>query len=149
MKSYRQELIMLIIGAEDIETQEQLIERLREKGVTATQATISRDIKELRLTKELSPSGKYRYGVREKVLDAGTTGKLSSIFKEVVLKVDRAGNIVVLKTLPGMAQAAGFAIDGMNMDSIVGSLAGDDTAFLLIRTEREATELCTELEGMF
>ncbi len=140
---------MSIINSEDIETQEQLLERLSRSGITATQATISRDIKDLRLTKELTSRGRYRYAVQEKVMDSSSSGKLSTIFKEAVHKIDRAGNIVVLKTLPGLAPAASSAMDSMNMPSIVGSIAGDDTVFLLIRTEREALKLCSELEGMF
>ncbi|NLT39749.1 MAG: arginine repressor [Clostridiales bacterium] len=149
MKAQRQKLIMSIIGSEDIETQEQLIARLNENGFRATQATISRDIKDLRLTKELTPGGKYRYTVFEKVLDSNSAGKLSAIFKEAVQSVDCSGNIVVIKTLPGLAQAASSAMDSMHMASIVGCVGGDDTAFVLMRTERDAMELKNELEGMF
>ena len=146
MKTHRQKLIMSIIGSEDIETQEQLIDRLIERGVRATQATISRDIKDLRLTKELTAGGKYRYTVFEKVLDSNAASKLSTIFKEAVHSVDSAGNLVVIKTLPGLAPAASSAMDAMHMASVVGTIAGDDTAFVLMRTERDAAELRSELE---
>ena len=149
MKTQRQKIIMDIIASEDIETQEQLIEALSSRGIRATQATISRDIKDLRLTKELTSGGKYRYTVFEKVLDSGSAGKLSAIFKEAVISVDFAGNIVVIKTMPALASAASSAIDSMHMSSIVGTLAGDDTVFVLLRNERDAAELRSELEGMF
>ncbi len=149
MKTQRQKIIMDIIGSEDIETQEQLIDALSNRGIRATQATISRDIKDLRLTKELTSGGKYRYTVFEKVLDSGSAGKLSAIFKEAVTSVDCAGNIVVIKTMPALAPAASSAIDSMHMSSIVGTLSGDDTVFVLLRNERDAAELRSELEGMF
>ena len=144
MKEKRQQLILEIIARENVETQGQLQAALREAGVECTQATLSRDIKELRLVKELNQLGTYRY-----VAPAGEiadhSDKLRSIFQQCVISIDRAQNIVVLKTLPGLASAACSAIDGMEVPRLVGSLAGDDTAFLAMQDNGSAEEFCKVL----
>lgn len=144
MKNDRQNTILEIIAAENIETQEQLLDRLAQRGIRSTQATISRDIKELHLVKELTGSGTYKYAVSERKTALNVAGRLNNIFRESVISFDSAQNIVVLKTMPGLAPAACSAIDGMHLPNMVGSLAGDDTAILIMRTAQDAEDLCLE-----
>lgn len=148
MKNDRQSMILEIISQENIETQEQLLSRLQERGITSTQATISRDIKELHLVKELTGYGTYRYAVSERKASLNFAGRLRTIFKEGVTSFDLAQNIVVLKTMPGLASAACAAIDGMDINGLVGSLAGDDTALLIMRTNEDAQAFCNEIHTM-
>ena len=148
MKSKRQEEILRIIEEADVETQDQLLERLKERGVTSTQATISRDIKELHLIKELTGYGTYKYVVSERKASLNFAGRLRTIFKEGVTSFDLAQNIVVVKTMPGLASAACAALDGMEIPDMVGSLAGDDTAVLIMRTNEAAAEFCNEIHKM-
>ena len=148
MKARRQAEIQAIIQEHNIETQDQLLEKLRERGMQSTQATISRDIKELHLVKELTGQSTYKYAVSELKTSLNVAGRLNNIFKECVTSFDYAQNIVVLKTMPGLASAACSAIDAMHLPSMVGSLAGDDTAILLMRTTQTAEELCQEIVKM-
>ena len=148
MKNDRQTRILEIIEREPIDTQEQLQQRLLEEGITCTQATISRDIKELHLIKELTSYGTYRYAVSERKASLNFAGRLRNIFKEGVTSFDVAQNIVVIKTMPGLASAAGAAIDGMEIEDLVGSLAGDDTAILIMRTNEAAELFCEEIHDM-
>ena len=148
MKSKRQEEILRIIEEVDVETQDQLLEQLRLRGVTSTQATISRDIKELHLIKELTGYGTYKYVVSERKTSLNFAGRLRTIFKEGVTSFDMAQNIVVVKTMPGLASAACAAVDGMEIPDLVGSLAGDDTALLIMRTNEAAAEFCNENHKM-
>ena len=140
MKSKRQAEILRIIESVDVETQDQLLAELRSRGVTSTQATISRDIKELHLVKELTSHGRKN--------SLNFAGRLRTIFKEGVTSFDRAQNIVVLKTMPGLASAACAAIDGMEIGGLVGSLAGDDTAILIMRDNERASAFCDEIHQM-
>jgi len=148
MKSKRQESILQIIAEKDIETQDQLLGELKVRGIPSTQATISRDIKELHLVKELTGSGTYRYAVSGRKASLNFAGRLRTIFREGVTSFDVAQNIVVVKTMPGLAPAAGAALDGMDIPDLVGSLAGDDTVILIMRTNEAATELCSEIHQM-
>lgn len=148
MKSKRQNAILKIIASKDIETQNQLIEALLEAGVDSTQATVSRDIKELHLIKELTPQGKYHYVIGQKQEVHNYSVRLKSIFKECVTSFACAQNIVVLKTLPGLASAACSTIDGMNIRNLLGSIAGDDTAFLAMSDNDTAERFCKEIESM-
>ncbi len=148
MKSKRQQEILHIIEERDVETQDQLLLELRDRGVHSTQATISRDIKELHLIKELTGYGTYKYAVSDRKVSLNFAGRLQTIFKEGVTSFDRAQNIVVLKTMPGLASAACAAIDGMEISDMVGSLAGDDTALLIMRTNEAAEEFCSEIHKM-
>ncbi len=145
MKSQRQAKIMEIISNRNVETQEQLLILLQQEGFRATQATISRDIKELRIIKELGSSGIYRYSTASRQSEATSTAKLNSIFRQCVTSCDHAQNIVVIKTMPGMASAACSAIDNMDLDMIIGTLAGDDTAFLLLKDASSASALCSDI----
>ena len=148
MKNNRQSLILEIISQENIETQEQLLARLQERGVTSTQATISRDIKQMHLIKEPVGQGVYKYAVSGNRTKLNFAEKLRTIFRESITSIDYAQNIVVLKTMPGLASAACSALDNMNIAYMVGSLAGDDTAFLLMKDTESAAVFCEEIKEM-
>lgn len=145
MKTERQKRIIDIIEGEIIETQEQLIERLADFGIESTQATISRDIKQLRIIKELAPSGTYRYSVSSKPVEHTFSAKLELIFRQCITSADHAQNLIVIKTMPGLAPAACSAIDKMQLPEILGTLAGDDTAFIVTRDTLSAGALCDEI----
>lgn len=149
MKSARQDVILEVIKQQDVETQNQLMEALLKRGVRSTQATISRDIKELRLVKELAPTGRYRYAAAKRDESAGHDERLRKIFKESVTNCDLAQNIVVIKTLPGLAMAASAALDNMRLPGLVGIVAGDDTAFLAMRDVKSAEALIEEIQDLF
>lgn len=148
MKTKRQEKILEIIAARPIETQEQLLQALKEAGMHVTQATISRDIKELHLVKEQTGRGSYHYAVSVHKSTFNNSGKLRTIFRESVSSFDCAQNIVVLKTLPGLASAACAALDNMNINVLVGSLAGDDTVLLIMRDNESAVLFCEDIKKM-
>ena len=148
MKNARQGEILRIIQAVEVETQEQLLAELRARGFNATQATISRDIKELRLVKELTGQGTYRYALTDRKTSAGNTLRLRNIFKEGVTSVDVAQNIVVVRTMPGLASAACSALDGMEIPGMVGSLAGDDTGILIMRDNAAAQQFNNEVHKL-
>ncbi|MBQ3065716.1 MAG: arginine repressor [Clostridia bacterium] len=139
MKQNRHERIIEIIGSCDIETQDELLEKLKEDGFEVTQATISRDIKQLQLVKTAGHDGHYKYAISTHS-GTKTALKFKTILKEAILKVDYAENIVVLKTYAGMAQAAAAAIDAMGLQDIVGSVAGDDTIMIVMRTKKIAQD---------
>ena len=147
MKRARQAEILNIIQAVDVETQEQLLDELKARGFSATQATISRDIKELRLVKELSGGG-YRYASSERKGLADSDARLRNIFKEGVTSVDRAQNIVVVRTMPGLGSAACSALDSMEIPGMVGSLAGDDTGILIMRDNDAAERFNQEVHKL-
>lgn len=147
MKITRHAKILEIIGQKDIETQEELVEELKNMGMDITQATVSRDVKELKLIKVLSSSGKYKYSViahGENMM----AEKLVTIFTQTVIGMDYVGNTIVLKTLSGSASAAAEAMDSLGFDGIVGSLAGDNTIFVLARTTEKAQELVSKFNKL-
>ena len=148
MKNDRQSRILEIIERENVETQEQLQQRLQEQGVVCTQATISRDIKQLHLVKEPVGQGRYRYTVSSQRSRLNVADKLRGIFRESIVSIDNAQNIVVIKTMSGLANAAAAAVDSMNVPYMVGSLAGDDTAFLVMRDTESAKSFCEEVHEM-
>jgi len=148
MKKERQSVILRIIAATDVETQNHLILELEKAGIESTQATVSRDIKELHLIKELTPRGGYRYVAGGKPDTQNHTARLKAIFKESVTSYSNAQNIVVLKTLPGLAPAACEAIDGMGIKNLVGTIAGDNTSFLAMSDVAAAERFCKEIEEM-
>lgn len=148
MKNARQEAILSIIQVVEVETQEQLLEELRLRGFTATQATISRDIKELRMVKELTGKGGYRYTVSDQKASSATDIRLRNIFKEGVVSAEVAQNIVVVRTMPGLASAACSALDGMDIPGMVGSLAGDDTGILIMRDNQSAQQFNSEIHKL-
>ena len=149
MKLGRQSVIMEIINERDIETQNQLMAALAERGVKSTQATLSRDIRDMRLVKELGPKGTYRYVAAVKQDTPDLDQRLKKIFKESVVSYDLAQHILVIKTLPGLANGACSALDGMEIDGLVGTLAGDDTAFLAMKDNASAINLYKEIDQLF
>ena len=146
MKSKRQAKIMEIISTTNVETQEQLLKELQEAGFTSTQATISRDIKELRIVKELTSFGTYRYTTAAREVPSAFTGRLNTIFRECVTSFDQ--NIIVIHTLPGLANAAASALDAMNMNVVLGTLAGDDTVVVIMRDTNAAATFCGEIKSL-
>lgn len=148
MKNNRQAMILEIISRENIETQEQLLSRLQERGVTSTQATISRDIKQMHLIKQPVGQGVYKYAVSDNRTKLNFAEKLRTIFRESITSIAFAQNIVVIKTMPGLASAACSALDNMDLPYMVGSLAGDDTAFLLMKDTESAESFCREIREM-
>lgn len=148
MKTQRQAKILEIIASSDIETQEQLLDALQAAGFRSTQATISRDIKELRIVKELTNLGTYHYTAANKESGGTFSTRLNTIFRECITSYDYAQNIVVIKTMPGLASAACSAIDSMSMPVVVGSLAGDDTAILVMRDTNAASAFCAEIKQL-
>ena len=148
MKTQRQAKIMEIISTKDIETQEQLLQALLEAGYNSTQATISRDSKDLRIAKELTSFGTYRYTTSAKDGSHTFSARLNTIFRECSTGFDYAQNMVVIKTMPGLASAAASAIDAMNMGVVLGSLAGDDTVFIVMRDNNSAAAFCGEIRNL-
>ena len=148
MKIDRQAMILEIIAQENIETQEQLLTRLQARGLRCTQATISRDIKQLHLVKEPAGQGVYKYAVSGNRTTLNVAAKLRTIFRECIVSIDYAQNIVVVKTMPGLANGACSALDNMDMNDIVGTLAGDETALLVMRNTEAAELLCQEIKDM-
>ena len=139
---------MEIISKTNVETQEQLLSLLQEAGFSGTQATISRDIKELRIVKELTSFGTYRYTTAAKEVPNTFSTRLNTIFRECVTNFDYAQNIIVIHTLPGLANAAASAVDAMNMSVVLGTLAGDDTVFIVMRDTNAAAAFCGEIKGL-
>ena len=123
-------------------------DRLQARGLRCTQATISRDIKQLHLVKEPAGQGVYKYAVSGNRTTLNVAAKLRTIFRECIVSIDYAQNIVVVKTMPGLANGACSALDNMDMNDIVGSLAGDDTALLVMRNTEAAELLCQEIKDM-
>lgn len=148
MKNARQAEILNIIQSADVETQEQLLLHLKERGFNTTQATISRDIKELRLVKELTGNGGYRYAASGQRSNTGSEARLRNIFKEGFTSVDVAQNIIVLKTMPGLASAVCSALDGMEISGMVGTIAGDDTGLLIMRDNAAAQHFSSEIHNL-
>ena len=138
MKSARHNLILEIIENKDIETQEELAEELLNHGVKVTQATVSRDIKELRLLKVLSEHGGYKYATVERA-EKGMNDRFIRILTESVVNIECVGNLMVLKTLSASASAAGEAIDSMKWSEVMGTIAGDNTLLIITRSN-EAVE---------
>ena len=149
MKSNRQEKIIQLITENAIETQEEILVYLREHGFDVTQATVSRDIKQLKLVKTQTNDGRYKYSVSSNNSRENISSKFVSLFSETVTGIDYANNIVVIKCYVGMANAACAAFDSMKFEGVVGSLSGDDTIFIAMRTEEMAKELTAELKKIF
>lgn len=149
MKPDRQNIILQIISECEIETQAQLLSELEKRGIYSTQATLSRDIKDLQLIKQPVASGRYCYVFSKLAKAQSPHDKLKKIFKESVISIDIAQNILVIKTLPGLAPAACSALDGMNIENLVGTIAGDDTAFLAMKDYNSASVFMHEVEDLF
>ena len=148
MQSQRQAKIMEIISNRNVETQEQLLDQLKQAGFRSTQATISRDIKELRIVKELTSFGTYRYTTASDEVSGTFSSKLNTIFRECITNFDYAQNMIVIRTLPGLASAAASAIDAMNMSVVLGTIAGDDTVFVVMRDTNSAAAFCGEIKNL-
>ena len=148
MKAKRQAKIMEIISTMNVETQEQLLQELQASGFTSTQATISRDIKELRIVKELTSLGTYRYTTTARDVSGTFSNRLNTIFRECVTSLDYAQNIIVIHTLPGLANAAGSALDAMSRNVVLGTLAGDDTVIAVMRDANSAAAFCGEIRSL-
>lgn len=144
MKRERQAEILRLIGAYEIETQEMLLDKLRESGYDVTQATVSRDINELGLTKKTSEYGVSHYTRASRA----RSSQFSNIFAETVVSIDYAMNMVAVKCHSGMANAACAGLDIMELSYVVGTIAGDDTVFILTRTENDAKTLCERLKQL-
>ena len=132
MRYSRHDKIIELINTYEIETQEALAEKLKENGYKVTQATVSRDIKELQLVKKMSSTGRYKYAVSGTKLSHNSTDRYEKIFKNTVSSISSAGNIIVLKTLSGCANAACEALDSIGAEGILGSIAGDNTIFIVV-----------------
>jgi len=142
MKTERQQVILRLVRTNDIFTQGELTNALAEAGFTAAQATVSRDIRELRLTKEPTDNGlKYVAPKQENE----PSNRLTRIFKDGLVSVDCAGNMLVLRTLSGMAMAVALALDNMNLPEILGSVAGDDAVISVVKSEAHALALVEKL----
>lgn len=144
MKVSRHAKILELIEKYDIETQDELAVKLREEGFDVTQATVSRDIREMRLTKISVEKGKQKYAAMANN-DNEISDRLIRVFREAVVKMGYAGNMVVIKTLEGMGMAVGVALDNMQNSGILGTIAGDDTVFCVIRGNHQAAELIERL----
>ena len=147
MKTNRQEEIIRIIDSKEIETQEELAEHLRRKGYKVTQATVSRDIKELRLIKIAGRQSAYCYakpGRRESAINE----RMIRLMSDSTLSVDYAGQMIVVKTLSGSANAAAEAIDNMNWKEVLGTIAGDNTVFLVVRNDGDAADIAARIQKM-
>lgn len=149
MKSKRQKKILELIAEKSIETQEQLLNELAACGFQSTQATVSRDIKELRIIKTLDGLGGYRYVAPQKHEGDHFDARFRVIFRECVTSIDYAQNLIVIKTMPGLGAAAGANIDALHMPSVIGTLSGDDTTLVIMRDTESAMDFCDELQKMF
>ena len=147
MKTVRQVAILDIIEKQEIETQEELASSLNARGIRVTQATVSRDIKELRLLKVLTPSGKYKYATGDQA-DNNLTDRFIRMLAESLLSVSSANNLIVVKTLSGSANVAAEALDSMHWPEVLGTLAGDNTVLLIIRSNEETITVPSRIREM-
>ncbi|MGI6161344.1 MAG: arginine repressor [Christensenellales bacterium] len=147
MKTARHTRILELVQKADIETQDELADILRRDGFQVTQATISRDIKELRLVKVLSSSGVYKYATVHKA-ESGLMDRFIRMFSESVLSMASAGNLVVLKTISGSANVAAEAVDAMKWPEIVGTIAGDNTIFVAVSKPEYVNEVISKFKGI-
>lgn len=147
MKTVRHAMILEIIDSKDIETQEELADELRRHGVAVTQATVSRDIKELRLLKVLSEKGGYKYATAERA-EKGLNDRFIRIFSESVLSMANANNLIVIKTLSASAAPACEAIDSLKWPEIVGTLAGENTVLVIVQSTEQVEEVMNRLRAM-
>lgn len=149
MKTSRQNAILNLIDSFEIGTQEELCKKLLEEGYKITQATVSRDIRELKLTKMVSESGKQKYvRVFSDKQEKNDTNTNNTIIKEGISSVETAMNMIVVKAKPGLAPAVGSAVDAMKLPELVGSIAGDDTLLCITKTEADAESLLRKFENM-
>ena len=148
MKAERQDAIRNILNEQEIQTQEELAEALRKRGFSVTQATVSRDIREMRLIKLSRSTGGYQYGLQEGNTDLGSNERMIRMLRECMLSVESAGQMIVIKTLSGSANTAAEALDSMDMPDILGSIAGDNTIFLVARAEERAVLIAERIRNL-
>lgn len=146
-KNDRQESILRLIRTTDISTQEELVRELEAQGLVVTQATVSRDIKDLGIVKVALPSDNVKYSVLDRTGDVAP-GRLLSVFSQSIINCEYAMNLIVIKTFPGMAQAAASALDSIHLQGIVGTIAGDDTVFAATLSPEEARVVCQTIKDM-
>ena len=147
MKAKRQAKLLELIQKNDIETQEELSDYLEREGYQVTQATVSRDIRELKLTKVTTGGGKQKYAALQGTTE-NLTERYARVFRDGFVSMDMAQNILVIKTVSGMAMAVAAALDAMNLNEIVGSIAGDDTIMCAVRSTEETQALMERLRGI-
>lgn len=147
MKAARHAMILELIEQYDIETQDELAEHLRRHNYTVTQATVSRDIKELRLIKALTESGSYKYATVDKA-EAGLQDRFIRIFSQSVISMTVAGHIIVIKTITGSASAAAEAVDSMRWNEVAGTIAGDNTIFVAVKDSKMVPEIIKRFQAM-
>ena len=147
MKAKRQALIREIVEAQSIQTQEELAEALRAHGMVVTQATVSRDIREMHLLKVLAEDGSYRYATMEKS-DAGMNDRLIRMLSDSVVEMNSANNLIVIHTLPGSAHVAAEAIDNLKWPETIGTIAGDNTILVIVRTNEEVDAVMKRFHGI-
>ena len=148
MKPGRQSIILELISEQDIETQFDLMEALAKKGIQTTQATLSRDIRDLRLIKETGPNGRTRYARSKEAETRAEDDRLKRILRDSIQNADLAQNLLVIKTIPGLASGVCSAIDNMKHEGLVGTIAGDDTAFIAFKDNDSAIKFYNLMEGM-
>lgn len=148
MRNKRHEAIITIIKENNVETQQELTDFLFDFGFEVTQATVSRDIKELALHKKLNKDGRYVYTCNEKENIDGISDEMSIILSKSIVSTDYSLNTVVIKTLTGMAQGAASVLDAMHFSECLGTIAGDDTIFVITRSEEASGKLCKKLKNM-
>ncbi len=147
MKSARQTAILSLIEEQDIKTQQELAHKLKDRGIVVTQATVSRDIKELRLLKVLSPTGGYKYATADQA-EHGISERFVRMFVDSVISINYSGNIIVIKTLAGSANVAGEAIDSMRWSEILGTLSGDNTIMVVVRDAEDAPRIVEQFNAI-
>ncbi|MBQ2834098.1 MAG: arginine repressor [Clostridia bacterium] len=147
MKAKRQALIREIVESQSIQTQEELADALRVHGMLVTQATVSRDIKEMHLLKVLAEDGSYRYATMEKG-DTGMNDRLIRMLADSVVDMNSANNLIVIHTLPGSAHVAGEAVDSLKWPEVIGTIAGDNTILVIVRSNEEVEEVVRRFRGI-
>lgn len=148
MKIHRQIKVKELVEKKVIRTQDELAEALRQEGIEVTQATVSRDIKEMMLVKVPTGDGSHRYAFPSEHSITVSVARLEKTFQDSVLSVNSSGNIVVLRTLPGTAQAVAYVLDNIRWPEIIGTVAGDDTIFIVVKPEKEAEKVVERFESM-
>ncbi|MCR4601114.1 MAG: arginine repressor [Clostridia bacterium] len=148
MRYSRQDKILELIRDNEIETQEALAQLLKDNGFSVTQATVSRDIRELQLIKALTPSGKYKYALPSADKPKPSGDRFEKIFRNTVTEINYSGNIIVLKTLSGCANAAAESLDSLKFDGVIGSLAGDNTVFIVVDLPEHASGICDKFRSI-
>jgi transcriptional regulator of arginine metabolism len=148
MKASRHARIKEIIENQTIETQEELAEALRKKGIEVTQATVSRDIKELMLIKVPTGDGRYRYAFPPEQNLVFSQSRLERAFQDSVVGMDHSLNIIVIRTVPGLAQAVAYAVDSTRWPEIIGTVGGDDTVFIVVKPPEATADVLARFRAL-